>query len=82
MRIRRSDGGRIRNGLSGINVSIINKIRGRRSMKDMIMKTDRLILRKMRRDDAENLLEIFSDPIAMEYYPSTKNEKQTLQWID
>ncbi|TWJ98372.1 GNAT family N-acetyltransferase [Bacillus licheniformis] len=46
-------------------------------MKDMIMKTDRLILRKMRRDDAENLLEIFSDPIAMEYYPSTKNEKQT-----
>lgn len=51
-------------------------------MKDMIMKTDRLILRKMRRDDAENLLEIFSDPIAMEYYPSTKNEKQTLQWID
>lgn len=30
-------------------------------MKDMIMKTDRLILRKMRRDDAENLLEIFSD---------------------
>ncbi|WP_412057005.1 GNAT family N-acetyltransferase [Bacillus paralicheniformis] len=36
----------------------------------------------MRRDDAENLLEIFSDPTAMEYYPSTKNEKQTLQWID
>ncbi|MCY9269714.1 GNAT family N-acetyltransferase [Bacillus licheniformis] len=51
-------------------------------MKDMIMKTDRLILRKMRHDDAENLLEIFSDPAAMEYYPSTKNEKQTLQWID
>lgn len=48
----------------------------------MIMKTDRLILRKMRRNDAENLLEIFSDPTAMEYYPSTKNEKQTLQWID
>ncbi|WP_338323201.1 GNAT family N-acetyltransferase, partial [Bacillus licheniformis] len=82
MRIRRSDDGRIGNGLSGINVSIINKIRGRRSMKDMIMKTDRLILRKMRHDDAENLLEIFSDPAAMEYYPSTKNEKQTLQWID
>ncbi|MFP3878717.1 GNAT family N-acetyltransferase, partial [Bacillus paralicheniformis] len=49
-------------------------------MKDTIMKTDRMILRKMRRDDAENLLEIFSDPTAMEYYPSTKNEKQ--QWID
>ncbi|MGQ8884200.1 GNAT family N-acetyltransferase [Bacillus paralicheniformis] len=48
-------------------------------MKDTIMKTDRMILRKMRRDDAENLLEIFSDPTAMEYYPSTKNEKQTLQ---
>ncbi|MCU4668234.1 GNAT family N-acetyltransferase [Bacillus paralicheniformis] len=51
-------------------------------MKDTIMKTDRMILRKMRRDDAENLLEIFSDPTAMEYYPSTKNEKQTLHWID
>lgn len=45
-------------------------------MKDTIMKTDRMILRKMRRDDAENLLEIFSDPTAMEYYPSTKNENR------
>jgi RimJ/RimL family protein N-acetyltransferase len=31
--------------------------------------------------DAHSLLRIFSDPIAMQYYPSTKNADQTRQWI-
>ncbi|WP_077736701.1 GNAT family N-acetyltransferase [Bacillus sonorensis] len=51
-------------------------------MTQIVLRTERLILRKMAIDDADNLLEIFADPKAMEYYPSTKNEKQTLQWID
>ena len=51
-------------------------------MKNPILITERLILRKMNHDDAVHLLEIFSDPEAMRYYPSTKNKKQTMEWID
>jgi ribosomal-protein-alanine N-acetyltransferase len=38
-------------------------------------------LRELRMSDVDNLLEIFSDPQTMEYYPSTKNSKQTKGWI-
>ena len=44
--------------------------------------TERLRLRKMTENDAENLKEIFTDPIAMKHYPSTKNKEETLKWID
>jgi RimJ/RimL family protein N-acetyltransferase len=46
------------------------------------MKTERLILRRMTKDDTKNLMEIFSDPVAMRYYPSTKSEGETLEWIE
>jgi RimJ/RimL family protein N-acetyltransferase len=36
----------------------------------------------MRLDDADNLLQIFSDPIAMTYYPSTKDRAETIKWIE
>jgi RimJ/RimL family protein N-acetyltransferase len=42
-----------------------------------ISKTDRLMLRKMRRRD----LEIFSDPEAMRFYHSTKTREQAEDWI-
>lgn len=42
---------------------------------------NRLKLRKMNVDDAVYLKEIFSDPIAMEHYPSTKNYEETLSWM-
>ncbi|MEC3609339.1 GNAT family N-acetyltransferase [Bacillus glycinifermentans] len=51
-------------------------------MKDIVLTTGRLTLRHMTKKDVCNLLEIFSDPIAMEYYPSTKDEEQTIEWID
>ncbi|MEH7444507.1 GNAT family N-acetyltransferase [Bacillus sp. JJ1122] len=51
-------------------------------MAPFIISTDRLILRKMDKDDAGKLLEIFSDPVAMAYYPSTKSEKETNGWIE
>ncbi|WP_425388917.1 GNAT family N-acetyltransferase [Bacillus marinisedimentorum] len=38
-------------------------------------------LRTMEEDDAAYLLEIFSDPAAMKYYPSTKDRHDTLEWI-
>ncbi|MFC0525551.1 GNAT family N-acetyltransferase [Pontibacillus salicampi] len=48
----------------------------------MEMKTARLQLREMTGEDVDHLLEIFADPIAMQYYPSTKNREQTKQWIE
>ncbi|MEH7884220.1 GNAT family N-acetyltransferase [Bacillus sp. JJ1609] len=47
-----------------------------------ILSTERLILRKMNQHDANHLLEIFSDPEAMRYYPSTKNDNETREWIN
>lgn len=51
-------------------------------MDNSVMKTERLILRRMTKDDTKNLMEIFSDPVAMRYYPSTKGEGETLEWIE
>ncbi|ALC81244.1 MULTISPECIES: GNAT family N-acetyltransferase [Bacillus] len=51
-------------------------------MSKIIMSTDRLTLRQMRKDDINHLLEIFSDPVAMKYYPSTKDESAANEWID
>lgn len=45
------------------------------------MSTERLNLRQMTVHDVENLLQIFSDPIAMRYYPSTMGEVETMGWI-
>lgn len=51
-------------------------------MNNFVLSTKRLNLRKMNKHDVKNLMEIFSDPEAMRYYPSTKDEKQTLEWIE
>ncbi|UJL47352.1 GNAT family N-acetyltransferase [Virgibacillus sp. NKC19-16] len=47
-----------------------------------VLSTERINLRKMNNNDVGNLMEIFSDPVAMEYYPSTKDEQETKKWID
>ncbi|CAG9621924.1 GNAT family N-acetyltransferase [Sutcliffiella rhizosphaerae] len=51
-------------------------------MKNTVMSTERLTLREMNKDDVGNLMEIFSDPVAMKYYPSTKDKSQTMEWIE
>lgn len=51
-------------------------------MNTFVLSTERLNLRKMNKEDVQNLMEIFSDPEAMSYYPSTKDEAQTMEWID
>lgn len=51
-------------------------------MDNPVICTERLILRRMTKDDTENLMEIFSDPVVMRYYPSTKNESETMKWIN
>lgn len=50
-------------------------------MDTVVITTERLNLRKMTTDDVKNLMQIFSDPEAMNYYPSTMNEEEALGWI-
>jgi len=45
------------------------------------IETRRLVLRRLTLDDADLLLAIFSDPVAMRYYDSTRDRDQTLGWI-
>ena len=46
------------------------------------LETRRLSFRELTPSDVLNLQKIFSDPVAMEFYPSTKSEAETLEWID
>ncbi|GED70116.1 hypothetical protein BRE01_38180 [Brevibacillus reuszeri] len=46
-----------------------------------IMETERLTLRQMTEDDEDNLMQIFSDRVAMQYYTSTKTREQAKNWI-
>ena len=45
------------------------------------LETERLILRDLKTDDVDGLLEIFADPLAMWAYPSTKSRTETEGWI-
>jgi RimJ/RimL family protein N-acetyltransferase len=47
-----------------------------------ILETDRLRLREMTLLDAELLLEIFQDPIAMRHYPSTIDRQGAIAWVE
>lgn len=46
-----------------------------------VLETERLGLRKMEVSDADYLMEIFSDPVAMQYYPSTFPREVAEKWI-
>ncbi len=46
------------------------------------LETGRLNFRELTPADVANLQKIFSDPVAMEFYPSTKSKAETLEWID
>lgn len=43
--------------------------------------TQRLQFSAITMQDVASLQQIFSDPIAMQYYPSTRDEAQTREWI-
>lgn len=47
-----------------------------------ILETERMKLRELTMDDVDNLMEIFSDPIAMRYYPSTFPREGAVKWIE
>ncbi|MDJ0651741.1 MAG: GNAT family N-acetyltransferase [Simkaniaceae bacterium] len=45
------------------------------------LETKRMRLRPVLKSDSANLMKIFSDPIAMEFYPRTKDEVEANKWI-
>ena len=46
-----------------------------------VLQTPRLNLRTLTMADADNLLGIYSDPVAMKFYPSTRDRAQTEEYI-
>jgi RimJ/RimL family protein N-acetyltransferase len=47
-----------------------------------LLESERLRFRQMGVDDLDKLMEIFSDPIAMQYYPSTLSRELAIKWIE
>ena len=50
-------------------------------MRDTVLETDRMFLRRMKMSDVDSLMGIFSDPVAMRYYPGTKSRQETEDWV-
>jgi RimJ/RimL family protein N-acetyltransferase len=47
----------------------------------IILQTDRLFLREVVEDDISELMKLFSDPIAMQFFLGIKDEVETRDWI-
>jgi RimJ/RimL family protein N-acetyltransferase len=45
------------------------------------LQTERMVLRMMEMADVDDLMGIFSDPVAMRYYPSTKSRQEAQEWV-
>ena len=50
-------------------------------MKDNVLETERMMLRWMEMSDVDDLIGIFSDPVAMRYYPGTKTRREAEDWV-
>ena len=48
----------------------------------MVLETQRLLLREMALHDVDDLLEVFSDPEAMQFYPKPFDRPMTRAWIE
>jgi len=47
-----------------------------------VLQTERMMLRQMERGDVDvALMGIFSDPVAMRYYPNTKSHQEAEEWV-
>jgi ribosomal-protein-alanine N-acetyltransferase len=46
-----------------------------------VIQTERIVLRQMEMDDVDNLMGIFSDPVAMRFYPNTKSRQEAEEWV-
>src|SRR5215204_7569399 len=52
-----------------------------RPMTDKVLETERMVLRRMEMADVDDLMDIFSDPVAMRYYPGTKSRQEAEEWV-
>src|SRR5215203_6840978 len=50
-------------------------------MRDSVLETERMVLRRMEMADVDHLMGIFSDPVAMRYYPGTKSRQEAEEWV-
>jgi [ribosomal protein S5]-alanine N-acetyltransferase len=46
-----------------------------------VLQTERMALRQMEMGDVDDLMGIFSDPVAMRYYPNTKSRQEAEEWV-
>jgi RimJ/RimL family protein N-acetyltransferase len=46
-----------------------------------VLETERMTLRRMDISDVDDLMGIFSDPVAMRYYPGTKSRSEAEAWV-
>ena len=44
-----------------------------------ILETKRMTARKIVSEDVDNLQKIFSDSLVMQFFPNTKNKKETME---
>lgn len=48
----------------------------------IVLDTERMTLRTLSLDDVDNLLGIYSDPIAMKHFPSVRDRDQTVEVVE
>ncbi len=49
---------------------------------DLVLETERLILRRLRPDDVDAIFAVIGDPVAMQYFPRTYDRKDAEEWIE
>ena len=49
---------------------------------DLVLETDRLRLRRFRREDVDAVFAIIGDDVAMQYYPRTFDRDDARQWVE
>jgi ribosomal-protein-alanine N-acetyltransferase len=50
-------------------------------MTHKVLETERMVLRLMEISDVDDLMGIFSDPVAMRHYPATKSRAEAKEWV-
>ena len=48
---------------------------------EKVLETERMVLRRMEMSDVDDLMDIFSDHVAMRYYPGTKSREEAEAWV-
>jgi ribosomal-protein-alanine N-acetyltransferase len=70
-------GWRARDAASGAACSAVSTL----LMRHKVLETERMVLRRMVMSDVDDLMGIFSDPVAMRYYPATKSRTEAEAWV-